>query len=427
MDMKLNRRLASFVSAVQSIGEDSLDDQEQRLHKRIFVSALFLMMIATIVWGITYLLVGETLVAMISLAYSVYNLVCLGVISRCKKFQALLVSQLILGLVLPSTHSYLLGGFAASSAVVLWSVISALAALIYLKPGHATLWAVVFLTMLSISGLLQPLNGRQDSLPESLVTISFVLNIGGVSVVMLIIVNYFQQQKNETYQLLRQEQEKTESLLLNILPKEIAAILKSGNQTIAEHFKEASILFADLVGFTSLTARLAPEEMVNLLNLIFSTFDGLVEKYDLEKIRTIGDNYMVVSGVPRPRPDHAQALARMALEMQQFILNLPPVDGKPILFRIGLNSGPLVGGVIGRKKFVYDVWGDAVNVASRMESQGVAGKIQISDHTRALICGEFDCEPRGIVELKGRGAVTTWFLVGAKHNFSGQGSLPPKS
>jgi guanylate cyclase len=154
--------------------------------------------------------------------------------------------------------------------------------------------------------------------------------------------------------------------------------------------------------------------MVNLLNQIFFYFDGLVEKYDLEKIRTIGVNYMVAAGVPRPRRDHAHVLAFRALDMQEYILSLPPIGGKPILFRIGINSGPVIDGVIGRKKFVYDLWGDAVNVASRMESHSVAGKIQITRETHDLIFTQFACELRGAIEVKGRGAIDNWFLTGVQ-------------
>jgi guanylate cyclase len=221
-------------------------------------------------------------------------------------------------------------------------------------------------------------------------------------------------QKNEAYRLLRIEQEKGENLLLNILPKEIAAILKNGNRTIADSFEGASILFADLVGFTPLTAKMAPIDMVNLLNEIFSHFDNLVEKYNLEKIRTIGDSYMVAAGVPRIRQDHAHAIVSMAVEMRDFIQNWPPIEGKRIEFRIGINSGPVVGGVIGRKKFVYDLWGDAVNIASRMESHGVANQIQITAATYRQIKNDFNCTPRGKIEVKGRGEMETWIVVDAR-------------
>lgn len=199
-----------------------------------------------------------------------------------------------------------------------------------------------------------------------------------------------------------------------MLPKEIAPILKSGKETIADRYEYASILFADIVDFTPLSAEMAPEEMVELLNEIFSQFDDLVERYDLEKIRTIGDNYMVVSGAPRPRSDHAHALANLALEMREYITSLPIRKGKRIDFRVGINSGPVIAGVIGKQKFHYDVWGDAVNTASRMESHGVSGKIQIASGAYELVKGEFICEPRGEVEIKGKGKLMTWFLEGQR-------------
>jgi len=208
------------------------------------------------------------------------------------------------------------------------------------------------------------------------------------------------------------EQEKSESLLLNVLPRKIAASLKNESRLIADSFPEASILFADLVGFTPLSIQMPPTEMVSLLNDIYTHFDNLVEKYDLEKIRTIGDNYMVAAGIPTPMPNHAQALADMALDICVYASSHAPLNGKPMQFRVGINSGPLVAGVVGKKKFQYDVWGDTVNTASRMESHGVAGKIQITDATRELLKDEFACEKRGVLNIKGKGAMETWFLVG---------------
>ena len=208
------------------------------------------------------------------------------------------------------------------------------------------------------------------------------------------------------------EQEKSSKLLLNILPKEIAEILKNENRLVADAYPEASILFADLVGFTPLSNQLSPIEMVQLLNEVYSHFDLLVEKYGVEKIRTIGDNYMVASGVPVSRSDHAQVLAQMALGISDFMASFPPVKGKQLQFRIGINSGPLVAGVVGKKKFQYDVWGNTVNIASRMESQGIPGKIQVTRATYALIKDDFEFEVRGVINVKGKGEMETWFLVG---------------
>ena len=199
----------------------------------------------------------------------------------------------------------------------------------------------------------------------------------------------------------------------NILPRDIAAILKNQPRTIAQYFDSASVLFADVVNFTPMSAQMAPVELVELLNDVFSQFDVLAEKYGLEKIKTIGDCYMVAAGVPRTRPDHAQALTRMALEMQAHVAAREFRHHK-LSFRIGLNSGPVVAGVIGRKKFSYDLWGDAVNTASRMESLGLGGTIQITRATYELVKDDFVCEARGVVHVKGKGEMEIWHVTGAK-------------
>jgi guanylate cyclase len=318
------------------------------------------------------------------------------------------------GLILPAMLTVLLGGLVGSSAVILWSLITPVFALLLYNSRRAAPWGVAYLLTLLAVGLLDPLIRHPNNLSPGVIIAFFIMNLIGVSLIVILFLKYFIDQKNLAYRLLDIEERKSQDLLLNILPREIAAILKEDPRTIADQFDGASILFADLVGFTPLTARLAPVEMVNLLNEIFSNFDALVEKYDLEKIRTIGDNYMVSSGAPRPRPDHAQALARLALDMQAYLQGRPAENGREVSFRIGINSGPVIGGVIGRKKFVYDLWGDPVNLASRMESQGVPGKIQISEATYALIKDEFACEPRGVLAIKGKGEMGTWFLMGEK-------------
>ncbi len=211
--------------------------------------------------------------------------------------------------------------------------------------------------------------------------------------------------------IIERERAKSEGLLLNILPEEIARILKEQNGTIAHSFEEASILFADIVDFTPLSEQMSATQTVELLNEMFSCFDSLVEKYGLEKIRTMGDCYMVASGVPRPRPDHAWVLADLALDMRCSASALPKLADNRLQLRIGINSGPVVAGVIGHKKFQYDVWGSAVNIASRMEAQGVPGKIQVTQSTYEMVREDFICESRGSVVIKGIGEMDTWFLV----------------
>ncbi|WP_442923319.1 adenylate/guanylate cyclase domain-containing protein [Microcoleus sp. A2-D3] len=213
---------------------------------------------------------------------------------------------------------------------------------------------------------------------------------------------------------LRQEKERSEQLLLNILPAEIADRLMRTNESPAEHFEEATILFADIVGFTSISARIEPMQLVSGLNQIFSAFDQLTEKYGLEKIKTIGDAYMVVGGLPVSRPDHSEAIANMALDMQAYMQDVEIIFGESLQIRIGINTGPVIAGVIGIKKFIYDLWGDAVNVASRMESHGKPGYIQVTDATYLKLQNKYLLEPRGTIEVKGRGEMMTYWLLGRR-------------
>jgi PAS domain S-box-containing protein len=215
-------------------------------------------------------------------------------------------------------------------------------------------------------------------------------------------------------QALRLEQQKSERLLLNILPKPIAEQLKQFEGSLAQQFSEATILFADIVGFTPLAAHMAPLELLNLLNQIFSVFDQLAEKHGVEKIKTIGDAYMVAGGLPVPKDNHAEAIAQMALDMQQAIQQFQIQHGEPFQIRIGINTGPVVAGVIGIKKFSYDLWGDAVNVASRMESSGLPGRIQVTAATKERLEDKFLFEERGAILVKGKGKMISYWLIGRK-------------
>ncbi len=211
---------------------------------------------------------------------------------------------------------------------------------------------------------------------------------------------------------LRYQQQQTEQLLLNILPEPIAQRLQMAESTIADNFGEVTVLFADLVNFTEISAQIPPTKLVDMLNKIFSQFDQLAEKHGIEKIKTIGDAYMVVGGLPTPRSDHAEAIAEMALDMQQAITRFKQDDGEPFHLRIGINTGPVVAGVIGTKKFTYDLWGDTVNVASRMESQGVAGGIQVTTATYERLQDKYCFEQRGAIAIKGKGEMITYWLTG---------------
>lgn len=216
------------------------------------------------------------------------------------------------------------------------------------------------------------------------------------------------------YKKLVAEQEKSERLLLNILPKAIADRLKKGESTIVDAFPNVTVLFADLAGFTGLSTSLSPADLVRWLNEVFSEFDSLAEQHGLEKIKTIGDAYMAVGGLPTPRSDHALAAANMALDMQSAINRINSRNSTALRIRVGIHSGPVIAGIIGTKKFIYDLWGDTVNTASRMESHGHPGHIQVTEATYQLVKNHFFMVRRGSVEVKGKGHMTTYLLLERK-------------
>ncbi|MDA0672947.1 MAG: adenylate/guanylate cyclase domain-containing protein [Cyanobacteria bacterium] len=262
-------------------------------------------------------------------------------------------------------------------------------------------------------------------IPEGMAPANLFLNLAWVFAICNFSIYFYEQVAMTVFRANRQlkaAQARSERLLLNILPGQIADRLKRDNRTIAENFTEVTVLFADIVGFTQLTQRMSPIALVELLNQVFSQFDHLTDRYRLEKIKTIGDAYMVVAGLPDHRSDHAAAIANMALDMQAVIDRVndqrTDVEGdmppRPLAIRIGIHTGPVVAGVIGLKKFAYDLWGDTVNLASRLESHGIPGKIQVSPSTYACLCKDYDFEARGPVELKGQGVVQTYLLVGKR-------------
>jgi guanylate cyclase len=395
-----------------SIEGDS-DDLKQQ--KSLLVAFSLLVMPAGIIWGAIYLVFDEPRAAIIPLAYTVLSLTCTLLYVWIKNYELYRTLQLLLILLAPFFLMLALGGFVGSSSIILWSVLCPFGALLFAREKARPRWMMLYLSSVVVAALLQPYVRDTNNLPRALIDpVFFILNIGAVTGIAFLLINYYVRERKRAFGLLREEQQRSESLLLNMLPAEIAPRLKADNRTIADYFESASVLFADIVGSTPLFAEMKPGDAVDWLNEVFSLFDRLVERHDLEKIRTIGDSYMVASGAPRPRPDHAQAIARLALEMSREVAKLAPRNGHNMEIRVGINSGPLVGGVIGETKFHYDLWGDTVNTASRMESHGVPGKIQINEPTYQLLRDEFECERRGIIQIKGKGEMETWFVVGEK-------------
>lgn len=291
-----------------------------------------------------------------------------------------------------------LGGYAYSGAIFAFGVPIVVASALLLGRTATVIAGMSYGVVGIVLGFLEnSLRASREAPDQTLTTIMFVaLMVAGINVSAPLLI-YFMGR-------LRHERERAESLLLNVLPIEIAAELKTTGETVPRRYESISVLFADTVGFTPMSASMEPEEVVAQLNEVFTYFDSLAEAHGVEKIRTIGDSYMAAAGLPAPRADHAEALAAMALSMMAY------ADSSPLSFRIGIHSGPVVAGVIGTRKFQYDIWGDTVNTASRMESHGEPGRIQISESTRNLISDVYTTTPRGTIEIKGKGRLQTWWL-----------------
>jgi adenylate cyclase len=253
----------------------------------------------------------------------------------------------------------------------------------------------------------------RDAVEYPTARLTFVINVLFYSTALFGIVFYAVRQFTLAEERAERERERSEVLLSNILPPSVAGRLKERpGVAIADAYPEASILFADMAGFTARASDMAPNDLVQFLNDVYTRLDRLVELHSLEKIKTTGDSYMVVSGVPESRPDHAARLAELALDVRDALAGLVDPMGRAAPLRIGIASGPVVAGVVGTRKFFYDVWGDAVNTAARMESTGEPGKIQVAPKTRELLADDFEFVERGVIDVRGKGPMRTWFLIG---------------
>ena len=400
-------RLGRVVVAALELGSDPEDSTELRHRKELLVGISLMVLPAGLLWGLLYWIFGERGAALFPWGYDLASVISLAVFARTRSFPFLRFAELGLILVVPVLLCVALGGLAPSSGVILWSLLAPLGAVVFDRPSRAWAWFAAFLVLLLVTVPLAEARPEAE-LPRGAVLTFAVLNVAAVSLVAFTLVLTFARQREAA-------QGRVESLLLNILPDEIAQRLQVRPETIADHFEEASILFADVVDFTPMSSRLHARELVDLLDRLFSSFDELVDYHGVEKIKTIGDCYMVAAGVPRPRPDHAHSLVGLALEMRECAKACLPARGEGDLrLRIGISSGPVVAGVIGRRRFIYDLWGDTVNMASRMESHGTPDEIQITRSTWELVRDDFVTERRGLVAVKGKGEVETWYLVGPR-------------
>jgi len=411
----LSGAVVRIVERLAEIGARPDRSQDERLRQGMLIFASVLIALISFIWVGTYLAYGHPLSAAIPAAYQVITVVGLLVLSRTGRFAVFRTTQLMAFLVLPCLLQASLGGFIASSGMVLWAIFVPLAALALLGVRRSVGWLVAFFVALVTLALLDPrLSAQPAPLPTGFVVTFFVLNVMGVTVSAYAMLGYFVEQRERARIALEAEQARSERLLLNVLPAPIAERLKRGPGTIAEHYEAVTVLFADLVGFTERTQVMPADELVALLDRIFSAFDREADAQQVEKIKTIGDAYMVAGGLPERRPDHVQAVARVALAMREEIASIAREPGcEWLAVRIGVDTGPAVAGVIGRRKFIYDLWGDTVNTASRMESHGLPGQIHVTDRVAAALGPEFTLRPRGTILVKSKGPMSTYLLDAA--------------
>jgi class 3 adenylate cyclase len=394
--------LPNWARKLVTIGARPEDDEDERLRKASLVLTATMITLMAIVWVAVYVSLELYVSAAIPFAYQVITVASLIALARFGLFDLFRTTQLALMLLLPMVLQWSLGGFVASSGVMLWALISPLGALVL--TARPMPWFLAYLVLTATSGVIEPLLSPAE-VPASIALAFFVLNVGGVSVVVFFLLRYFTRG-------LASERAKSESLLLNVLPASIARRLKDGERPLADRFEEAAVLFADLVGFTPMSDQLPPEDVVALLDDLFTHFDAMAERRGLEKIKTVGDAYVVVGGIPEPSRRAGEDVADMAIEMVSYVAGRPAPTGGSLSLRIGIDIGPVVAGVIGQRKFSYDLWGDTVNTASRMESHGVDGQIQVTPRAYERLGESFAFEPRGLLDVKGKGQIAPFLLIG---------------
>jgi class 3 adenylate cyclase len=379
--------------------------------RRSFLLGTIVYGLLGIIWGSVYLSMGLTIPAMIPYGYVAFAALVLVFYRTTDRFAISRTAIFLAWLVLPLLLQISLGGFDPGSAVVLWSVAAPVGSLL-VAPRESMVWTGGFIAALVIAWVVEPSLEPAARLTSGVTRTFFALNLAGVGAAVVLIIRDFLRRLDAASRELEEEKERSDGLLLNVLPPSIADRLKAGEQTIADRLEEVTIVFTDLVGFTPMAQDRPADEIVDLLGEVVAQFDRLVDAHGMEKIRTAGDGYMAVAGAPEPSADHVSRAADLALDMLETIRGYPDFSGNSLQLRVGLDCGPVIAGVIGLKKFNYDVWGDAVNTASRMESHGVPGKIHVTEHVRDRLRPKYRFEERGLIDVKGKGQMRTFFLVG---------------
>jgi class 3 adenylate cyclase len=401
--MRIYRSSVASPLSVLDIGTNPADDPDLVVRKRTAVATTIALIVGHLVFTVTATVVDRPLVLSASLVMVAGQLVNLALFRRLRRIGLEVLLSVIIGYAAVFSGAMLFGGLNGSAGTLTWALLGPLG-VILLVGGRA--WIPAFLglaALLSAALVLDPFIDPLLALPRGVAAGLGVVNVLGPAALGTGLVLYIDGQRREA-------KRQSDALLRNVLPDAIAVRLKAGERVIADKHDHASVLFVDIVNFTPLAGTRTPDDVVGILNDLFTAFDRLADHFALEKIKTIGDAYMVVAGVPEPRGDHAEAAMQMALAMHAIMAEQPKLDGSTLEIRTGIASGPLVAGVIGEQKFSYDLWGDTVNTAARMESSGIPGCIQVTDETCRLLGGRYPFVRRKGVEVKGKGLMETWTL-----------------
>ncbi|MEQ1914328.1 MAG: adenylate/guanylate cyclase domain-containing protein [Sideroxydans sp.] len=400
---------------------EAMESQEEKLRRNLLVFASAFMIFAVMFWLAIYWAMGVNFSSNVPLAYQAISVASLIHYMKTRNFVVFRFIQLSLFLFAPFIMQWSMGSSVTSSGVTLWALLAPIGALVVSSWRESVPWFVAYIILTLMSGVFDYLLGTTGAMgiPMNTIGLFFALNFAAMSSILYFLVRHFvietekiKSQLDQQHALLAEEQKRSERVLLNVLPSNIAERLKSNEGQIADGYADVIVMFADLVNFTQLTERMSPEQMVGMLNTVFTGFDEISERYGIEKIKTIGDAYMAVGGIKRERPDYVQDMARMALEMIAFVDSHPQLVKHDLGLHIGIAIGPVVAGVIGTKRFIYDLWGDTVNIASRLTDDAHAGTILTDKRTYNRLQHDFLFEPPTMLTIKGKGEMPGYRLVG---------------
>ncbi|MDO8310972.1 MAG: adenylate/guanylate cyclase domain-containing protein [Sideroxyarcus sp.] len=412
--------MVQHISA-KEIKPEMMETQEEKLRRSLLIFAAAFMTFAVMLWLAIYWAMGVNFSSNVPLGYQAISVASLLYYMKTRNFVVFRFIQLTLFLFAPFIMQWSMGSSVTSSGVTLWALLSPIGALVVSGWRESIPWFFAYMVLTVVSGVFDYLlgSGGNAGIPMNTIGLFFALNFAAMSSILYFLVRYFvietekiKTQLDQQHALLAEEQKRSERVLFNVLPSSIAERLKSNEGLIADGYADVTVMFADLVNFTQLTEQMSPEQMVGLLNTVFSGFDDLSEKYGLEKIKTIGDAYMVVGGLTRERQDYAADIANMALEMIDYVARHPQLAKRNLGVHVGIATGPVVAGVIGTKRFIYDLWGDTVNIASRLTDDARSGHILTDKLTYNRLRHDYLFEPPNVLNVKGKGEMTSYRLIG---------------